>query len=168
MTFACNFYLPDFLYQNFLVILAKPPSLISYQIMLNISKISAILRTIPFYNAHKAAQLAIVNWRNHTTDMANRNKKADIDLTNRELAKFNINIETFLANDIHKTCCKWVMDHFKKYSNNNIITLLIIYIRVKSAIYIKEFFIICYCLINKLHHFDISDIDYINEDIISL
>lgn len=41
-------------------------------------------------NACKVAWLAVDNWGNKTTGMANNNKEAEIDFTNVELVKFGI------------------------------------------------------------------------------
>ena len=61
-----------------------------------------------------------------------------------KLAEFGIQIKTSLTNNICKTCCKWVINDFMKYSDNNLIILLIINIGTKFAIYIKKSLIICH------------------------
>ena len=56
--------------------------------------------------ACKAAQLAVANGRNKTTDIFHSNGKAKIDLRNTELAEFCVHTKTFLADSIHKDYCK--------------------------------------------------------------
>ncbi len=55
-----------------------------------------------------------------------------------------------------------------KYSNNNFITLLIINIGAEFATHIEESLTICHCKIDELDCPDISDIDHVSEDVVSL
>lgn len=54
----------------------------------------------------KATQLAVDNWHNKITDMADSNKEAEINSTNIELAEFGVYTIMLLADNIRKTCCK--------------------------------------------------------------
>ena len=47
-----------------------------------------------YADARKAAQLAVDNWGNETTDMADNNRKAKINSANVELVKFGIQTKT--------------------------------------------------------------------------
>lgn len=76
-------------------------------------------------DAHKITRFAIDNWRNEIIDMVNSGKKAEIDPINVELAESGIDTKTSLADNIHKTCPKWAIVDFNKYSDSNLITLLI-------------------------------------------
>ncbi len=96
-------------------------------------------------DAREAARFAVNNWRDETTNMADSDGKAEMDPTNVELAEFGVQIETSLADSIRKTRRKWAIDDFTKYNDNNLITSLIINIRVESATYIEESLTICHC-----------------------
>ncbi len=54
-------------------------------------------------DACKAAQLAVDNWRNETTDMTNSDGEAEIDPTNVGLAEFGVQTKTSLADSVRKT-----------------------------------------------------------------
>ena len=99
-------------------------------------------------DACKTAQLVVDNWRNKTTDMTDSNGKAEINSTNVELAKYGVYTKTFLAESICKTRCKWTIDDFTKYSDNNLITLLIINIEVEFATHIEESLTIYHCQVD--------------------
>lgn len=98
--------------------------------------------------------------------MADSNGDAEIDLTNMELAKFDVHTETFLAKSICKTCCKWAIDDFMKCSNNNLITLLILNIGAEFATHIEKSFTICHCQVDELNCPDIGDIDHVSKDVV--
>lgn len=85
-----------------------------------------------------------------------------------KLAEFNIHTKMFLIDSKYKIYYKWGIDNFIKYSNNNFIILFIIKIRAKSTIYIKKSLIICRCQIEKFDYSNLNNIDYINEDVVSL
>lgn len=102
------------------------------------------------------------------TDITDSNRKAEINSTNMELAEFGVHIIIFLIDSIYKTCCKWAIDDFIKYCNNDPIMSLIINIGAESAIHIKELLTICHCHINKLNCLNIGNINDISEDIILL
>ena len=99
--------------------------------------------------------------------MANSDRTAEIDSTNVELAEYGIHTKTSLAESIRKTRYKWAMDDFTKYSNNNLITSLIINIGVESATHIEKSLTICRCQVDKLDCSDIGNIDHINKNVIS-
>lgn len=132
------------------------------------TKIEIRANIITCADAYKTAQLAINNWYDMTTNMTDSNGKAEIDLTNVKLAEFDILTKKLLVDSVCKTCYKQVIDNFTRCSNNNLIILLIMNIRVESAIYIKKFLSISYCLVNKLNCHDISNINYISNDVVSL
>ena len=92
--------------------------------------------------------------------MANSDGEAKIDPTNMELAKYDIDTKTFLADSICKTRCKWAIDDFTKCSNNNLVTSLIMNIEAESATYMGESFTICYCQMDELYCRNIGDIDH--------
>ena len=85
-----------------------------------------------------------------------------------ELAEFSVYTKTSLADNICKTCHKWAIDDFMKYSNNNLITLLIMNTEAESATHIEESLTICHYQIDKLDCPDISNIDHVSKDVISL
>lgn len=97
----------------------------------------------------KAAWFLVDNWCKKKPYITDSNKKAEIDSTNGELAQFGINIITFFPKNICKTGWKYAIDNFIKCSNNELITLFIMSIEAESATYIEEFFIICYCQVDK-------------------
>ncbi len=88
-------------------------------------------------DARQVARLVVDSWGNETTDMANSNGEAEINSINVELAKFGIQTKMSLADSVCKTRCKCVISDFKKYSNNNLITLLIMNIRTEFAIHME-------------------------------
>lgn len=96
-------------------------------------------------NTGKTALFAIDNQCNKTINITYSNKKAEIDPANMKLVKFSIQIKIFLANNVGKTCGKWAIDDFIKYSNNNLIILLIINIKTEFTTYIVESITICHC-----------------------
>ncbi len=57
-------------------------------------------------DAHEVTRLAIDDWCNETTDMANSDGETEIDPTNVELAEFGVHTETSLVDCIRKTCHK--------------------------------------------------------------
>lgn len=114
------------------------------------------------------AQLAVDNWCNKTIDIADSKEKAEIDSTNVELAEFGIYIIMSLANNICKTCHKWVINNFTKYSNNDLIILLIMNIEAEFTIYREKSLTIYCCQVNKLNCLDITDMDYIEKDVVLL
>lgn len=76
--------------------------------------------------------------------MVDNNRKAEIDFTNVELAKFCVHIIMWLADSVCKTCCKWAIDDFIKCSHNNLITLLVMNIGAEFATHMEESLTICY------------------------
>lgn len=117
-------------------------------------------------DACKAAQLIVDDQCNKTTDMADSGKKAEIDFTNVELTEFGVYTIMLLADSICKTCCKQAIDDFTKYSNNNLITSLIINIEAESATQMEESFTICHCQFDKLDRSNIGDINHVRKDVI--
>lgn len=77
--------------------------------------------------------------------MVNSNKKVEIDHQNIELIELSVQTKAFLVDSIDKTWCKWAIDNFTKYSDNNLIILLIMNKRAKFITYMEESLIICYC-----------------------
>ncbi len=118
-------------------------------------------------DTRKAARLAVDDWRDETTDMADNDGKAEIDPTNVGLAEFGVQTEMFLADSVRKTCRKWAIDDFTKCSDNNFITSLIMNIGAESTTHMKESLTICRCQVDELDCPDIGDIDYVSEDIVS-
>ncbi len=55
-----------------------------------------------------------------------------------------------------------------KYSDNNLITLLIMNIRAESATHMEESLTICYCQVDELDCPDIGDIDHVSKDVVLL
>ena len=53
-----------------------------------------------------------------------------------------------------------------KYSDNNLIILLIMNIEAESTIHIEEFLPICRCQVDKFDYFDISNIYYVSKDVV--
>lgn len=100
--------------------------------------------------------------------MADRNKKTEIKSINIELTKFSIYTVTSLADNIYKIYCKWVINDFTKYNNNDLFTSFIINIGAKFATHIKKSFTICHCQIDKFDCPDIGNINYVKKDIILL
>lgn len=118
-------------------------------------------------DAYKAARLAVDNQRNKTTNIADSDGEAEIDLTNVELAEFGVYTETSLADNICETRRKQAIDTFMKCSNNNLITSLIMNIGAKSATHIEESLTIYYCQVDELDHPDIGNIDHISKNVVS-
>lgn len=54
------------------------------------TRIEVKVNIATYANACKVAQLTIDNWRDKTTDIADNDKKAKIDLTNVSLVEFGI------------------------------------------------------------------------------
>ncbi len=57
-------------------------------------------------DAREAARLAVDDWRDETTDIADSDREAEIDPTNVGLAEFGIQTETSLADSVRETRCK--------------------------------------------------------------
>lgn len=74
----------------------------------------------------------------------------------------------FLADSIQGIYCRWVIDDFIKYNNNNFITSLIMNMGAEFTNHIEKFLIICYCQINQCDCPDLGNINYIKTDVISL
>lgn len=100
--------------------------------------------------------------------MTDSNKKTKINLINIKLIEFGIQIITFLVDSIHKTCCKQAINNITKYSDNNLIMLLIMNIQAQSVTYIKESLTICHCQMDKLDHPKIGNIDDVSKKIVLL
>lgn len=100
--------------------------------------------------------------------MTDSNKESDINPINVGLAEFGVYTKTSLTDNVPKTRCKWMIDDFKKCSNNNLITSLIVNIGVESATHMKESLTICCCQVDELDCPNIGDIDLVSKDIISL
>ena len=100
--------------------------------------------------------------------MANSDKEAEISSTNIKLAEYDVYTKTSLADSIRKTCRKWAIDDFTKYSNNNLITSLIMNIGAESATYMEKSFTICCCQVDKLDRSDTGNIDHVSKDVVSL
>ena len=98
--------------------------------------------------AREAARLAVDDWCDKITDIADSDGEAEIDPTNVGLAKFGVQTETSLADSICKTRCKWAIDDFTKCSDNNLITSLIMNMGAESATHMEEFLTICHCQID--------------------
>ena len=119
-------------------------------------------------DACTAAWLAVDNWCDKTTDIADSNGEAEINPTNVELAKYGIYTKTSLGDSIRKTCRKSAIDDFTKCSNNNLIASLIMNIGVESTTYMEKSLTICHCQVDELDCPDISNIDHVSEDVILL
>ncbi len=98
--------------------------------------------------------------------MADNNGEAEIDPTNRGLAEFGVQTKTSLVDNVHKTCCKWAIDDFTKWSDNNLITWLILNIEAESATHMDESLTIRRCQVDELDCPDIGDIDHVSEDVV--
>ena len=61
---------------------------------------------IAYTDTCKAAQLSANNWYNNTSEIANSNREAEIDLTNIDLVEFGIQTVMFLIHSIRETCCR--------------------------------------------------------------
>ncbi len=119
-------------------------------------------------DAHKVARLAVDDWCDKITDMANSNEEAKIDPRNVGLAEFGVQTKMSLADSVRETRRKWTIDDFMKCSNNNLITSLIMNIGAESTTHMKESLTICRCQVDKLDCPDIGNIDHVSKDIVSL
>ncbi len=54
-------------------------------------------------DAREPARLAVDDWRDETTDMADNDGEAEIDPTNVGLAEFDVQTETSLADSVRET-----------------------------------------------------------------
>ena len=118
-------------------------------------------------DARKAAWLAVDNWGDKTTDLADSNGEAKINSANIELVEFGVQTKTSLANSVRQTRCKWAIDNFTKYSNINFITSLIMNIAAESTNHMEESLLICCCQVAKYDCPNIGDIDNISKDVVS-
>ena len=94
--------------------------------------------------------------------------EAEIDSKNIELVEFGIQPKTSLGDSIRETRQRWAIDNFTKCSNINLITSLIMNIKTEFAIHNEKSLLICGCQVAKIDSTDISDVNNINEDFVSL
>ncbi len=118
-------------------------------------------------DTREAARLAVDDWRDETTDMADSDREAEINPTNVGLAEFGVQTKTSLADNVRKTRCKWAIDDFTKCSNNNLITSLIMNIGAESATLMEESLTIRRCQVDELDRLDIGDIDHVSKNVVS-
>lgn len=118
-------------------------------------------------DAREAARLAVDDWRDKTTDMADSNGEAEIDSTNVESVEFGVQTKTSLADSVRETRRRWAIDNFTKYSDINLITSLIMNIGAESANHMEESLLIRRCQVAEHDGPDIGDIDNVSEDVIS-
>lgn len=59
-----------------------------------------------YFDVCKMAWFIVNNWYNKMTNIANKNRKAEINSKNVKLAEFDVCTVTSLTNNVYKTCCK--------------------------------------------------------------
>ncbi len=119
-------------------------------------------------DAHEAARLEVKDGCDNLSDVANKNREAEINFPNVRLVEFGIQTQTSLADIIRKTCCKCVIDDFTEGRHNNLITSLIMIIGAEFFTHIEDSLTICQCQVNEFDCLSINDIDQVSTDIMVL
>ncbi len=100
--------------------------------------------------------------------MADNDRKVEIDSPNMGLVKFGIQTQTSLADNLRKTRCKWAIDDLTEDGHNNLITLLIMNIRVEFSTDMEDSLIIRRCQIDKFDCPNTNDINQVSIDVMAL
>lgn len=124
---------------------------------------------IIYIDTYQLAKLVANEQCDTTIDISSdSNNESNNDYANIDIAKFNIHIETLLADNVRKSHYKQVVDNYINSQKINIITILITNLRSEIFTY-KENPILIHCSqIAKIDDLDKDNINNISQNIIAL